>query len=263
MTTPPDNNGITVIKLGGSTLGAHDTSLRDVADARKSGRQIVIVHGGGAAVSAWLQRTGVEARFVRGLRVTDAPTLDVVVAVLAGVVNKQLVAQLAALGAGAVGLSGADASILGARRYDADLGYVGRIERVDPQPLEELLRAGRLPVVAPIAIELASGVAQLLNANADTAAGEVAAALGASQLVFLTDVEGVLDANRRLLPLLTAAEARALIDAGVAAGGMIPKLEAAVRAASAGCATRIVDGTKPGALAAVLSGASGGTTVEA
>ncbi len=262
MTTPPEAARPIVVKLGGSTLGAHDTSLRDIAEAHRSGRAIVVVHGGGAAVSDWLARSGIEARFVRGLRVTDAPTLEVVVAVLAGVVNKQLVAQLAALGAGAVGLSGADASILGARRYDADLGYVGRIERVDARPLEELLRAGRLPVVAPIAIELGTGVAQLLNTNADTAAGEVAAALGASQLVFLTDVEGVLDADRRLLPRLSAAEARALIDAGVAAGGMIPKLEAAVRAASAGCATRIVDGTKPGALAAALSGASDGTTVE-
>ncbi len=146
MTTPPDNSGITVIKLGGSTLGAHDTSLRDIADARRDGRKIAVVHGGGAAISAWLERSGIGARFVRGLRVTDAATLEVVVAVLAGVVNKQLVAELSALGAPAIGLSGADSMILQARRYDADLGFVGKIERVNPFPLRGAaaarLRAG-------------------------------------------------------------------------------------------------------------------------
>lgn len=263
MTTPPDTSRPVVVKLGGSTLGAHDTSLRDIADAHRTGRAIVVVHGGGAAVSEWLARSGIEARFVQGLRVTDASTLEIVVAVLAGVVNKQLVAQLTALGAVAVGLSGADASILRARRYDPDLSYVGRIEEVDAHPLHEQLRAGRLPVVAPIAIEVDAGTAQLLNTNADTAAGEIAAALGASQLVFLTDVAGVLDADRRLLSKLSVNDIQPLIESGVAAGGMIPKLEAAVRAASAGCATRIVGGTKPGALAAVLAGEPGGTEIEA
>jgi len=263
VTTPPDSSGITVIKLGGSTLGARDTSLRDIADARRDGRKLVVVHGGGAAISAWLERSGVEARFVRGLRVTDAATLEVAVAVLAGVVNKQLVAELSALGAPALGLSGADSMILQARRYDADLGFVGRIERVNPFPIEELLGLGYVPVIAPIAIEQDSGGAQLLNTNADTAAGEIAAALHAERLVFLTDVEGVLAGDRRLISQLSIPEANALVAAGVAAGGMIPKLEAAVRAAGAGCATRIVAGTTPGALARVLAGDGGGTTVRA
>ncbi len=263
MTTPPDGNGICVVKLGGSTLGAHDTSLRDIAEARRNGRNVVVVHGGGAAISAWLQRAGVEAHFVNGLRVTDAATLDVVVAVLAGAVNKQLVAELSALGAPAIGLSGADSLILQARRYDDALGFVGKIERVNPFPLEELLRLGYLPIIAPIAIEADGGGSQLLNTNADTAAGEIAAALGAERLVFLTDVEGVLAGDGRLLARLSTAEARALIAAGVAGGGMIPKLEAAVRAAAAGCATHIVGGTTPGALARVLSGEGGGTVVAA
>ncbi|MDE3097454.1 MAG: acetylglutamate kinase, partial [Chloroflexota bacterium] len=207
--------------------------------------------------------SGIEPRFVRGLRVTDAATLEVVVAVLAGVVNKQLVAQLGALGAPAIGLSGADSMILQARRYDEALGFVGKIERVNPYPVEELLRLGYLPVIAPIAVESDDSAApQLLNTNADTAAGELAAALHAGRLVFLTDVEGVLDAERRVLPRLSVAQARALIAAGIAAGGMVPKLEAAVRAAGAGCATRIVDGTQAGALAGALSGSGGGTTVE-
>ena len=263
MTTLPDGNPRPiVVKLGGSTLGAHDTSLRDIAAAWRDGRRIVVVHGGGAAVSDWLARAGIEARFVRGLRATDAATLDVVVAVLAGFVNKRLVAELSALGAPAIGISGADAMVLQARRYDDELGFVGQIHTVHPQPIEELLALGHLPVIAPIAIE-ADGAAksQLLNTNADTAAGELAAALRAEQLVFLTDVAGVLDAERRLLPRLSAGEARALIASGVAAGGMIPKLEAAVRAASSGCATRIIDGTRADALSSVLSGAAAGTTV--
>ncbi len=263
MTTLPDAGGIAVIKLGGSTLGAHDTSLRDIADARKAGRQIVVVHGGGAAVSAWLQRTGVEARFVRGLRVTDAETLEAVVAVLAGAVNKQLVAELSQFGAPAIGLSGADSMILQAVRFDRELGFVGRIERVNPFPLEELLRLGYLPVVAPIAIEAGANAAQLLNTNADTAAGEIAAALHAARLVFLTDVAGVLGKDGQLLSRLSAVEASALIASGVAGGGMIPKLEAAARAATARCATSIIDGTATGALARLFGGDDLGTTIEA
>jgi acetylglutamate kinase len=261
VTTPPDTSGITVIKLGGSTLGEHDTSLRDIAEARRAGRRIVVVHGGGATVSAWLERSGVEARFVRGLRVTDEATLDVVVAVLAGLVNKQLVGELSALGAPAVGLSGADSLILQARAHDPELGFVGAIQRVNQFPIEELLGLGYVPVIAPIAIDVASQQAQLLNVNADTAAGEIAAALRAERLVFLTDVEGVLDAERHVRGHLTPEEAGSLIAAGVVSGGMIPKLEAAVRAAGAGCASRIVNGRQPGVLAKVFAGAGGGTSV--
>ncbi len=251
--------GLTVVKLGGSTLGERDTSLRDIAAARLEGRSLVVVHGGGATISAWLGRAGIEARFVRGLRVTDEASLEIVVAVLAGLVNKTLVAELSALGAPAIGLSGADSMLLQGQRYDAELGFVGKIVRVNPYAVEELLRLGHLPVIAPIAIEQDGG--QLLNTNADTAAGELAAALKADRLVFLTNVEGVLDEQKRLLPRISAAEARSLIESGTAGGGMIPKLEAAARAAAAGCATRIVDGTAAGALAAVLTGEAGGTTV--
>jgi len=243
-------------------LGARDTSLRDIAAARREGRPVVVVHGGGAMVSAWLERAGGRAAFVRGLRVTDAATLDVVVAVLAGVVNKQLVAELGALGAPAIGLSGADGLILQARRYDEELGYVGQIHRVNPYPVEELLRLGYLPVLAPIAIDAtASDGHRLLNTNADTAAGELAAALRADRLVFLTDVRGVLDAKRRLVAHATADEARELIASGVAEGGMVPKLEAAVRAAAAGCATSIVGAATPGALTRALAEERIGTTI--
>jgi len=261
VTTPPDARPV-VVKLGGSTLGAHDTSLADIAAARRAGRNIVVVHGGGAAVSAWLERAGITPRFVRGLRVTDEATLDAVVGVLAGVVNKQLVAELGALGAPAIGLSGADSLILQARRYDEELGFVGRIERVNPFPIEELLNLGYVPVIAPIAIE-SEGLAQpqLLNTNADTAAGEIAAALGASALIFLTDVAGVMDAAQRVLPQLAADEARELLASGAVSGGMIPKVEAAMRAAAAGCRTLIIDGREPGAILGALAGDVAGTTV--
>jgi acetylglutamate kinase len=245
-----------VVKLGGSTLGEHDTSLRDIADAHREGTRIGIVHGGGAAVSQWLIRVGIEPRSVRGLRVTDQATLEVVVAVLAGLVNKQVVAELGALGVAAFGTSGADGALLEAEQYDADLGFVGRITKVNAAALEA---APGVPVVAPIAVAPATG--QLLNTNADTAAGEIACALGAANLIFLTDVAGVLDAEGKLIERLTAAEAQALIDSGVAAGGMIPKLEAAIRAASAGASTRIIDGTQERALRRALAGEAIGTTI--
>jgi acetylglutamate kinase len=249
-----------IIKIGGSTLGAHDTSLPDIATARRAGRSLVVVHGGGATISAWLARAGLAADFVRGLRVTDAASLEIVVAVLAGLVNKQLVAGLSALGAPALGISGADSLILQAARFDEELGYVGKIVRVNPYPVEELLRLGHLPVVAPVAIDPDEG--QLLNTNADTAAGELAAAMRAETLVFLTDVDGVLDERREVIPKLSAHDAQQAIDTGVAAGGMIPKIEAAIVAAKSVCATRIVNGTRAGALADALDGA-GGTTIVA
>lgn len=259
MTTQPDARPV-VVKLGGSTLGAHDTSLRDIAAARRDGGAIVVVHGGGATISEWLARAGIEARFAAGLRVTDAASLEIVVAVLAGLVNKRLVAELSALGAPAIGLSGADSLILQAERYDDALGYVGRIVRVNPYPVEELLRLAYLPVLAPVAVE--DGLpSQLLNVNADTAAGELAAALRAPRLIFLTDVPGVRDASGATAASLDAAEARTLLREGVAQGGMVPKLEAAVRAAAAGCATSIVDGTASGSLARALAGEPGGTTI--
>lgn len=210
-------------------------------------------------MSAALARSGIEPEFVRGLRVTDAATLDVVVGVLVGLVNKQLVAEFVGMGVDAIGLSGADEALIRAGRYDDELGFVGRITSVDGAHLDALLHGGSLPVIAPIAIDAAAE--QLLNTNADTAAGEVAAAIEAKRMVFLTDVPAVLDGYKRPIARMTAAEARALIDSGAADGGMIPKLEAAIRAAAAGCSTRIIDGTQAGALARALAGEEIGTTI--
>jgi len=249
-------SGVIVVKIGGSTLGSHDTTLEDVTLLHGEGCRVVVVHGGGDLVSRWLQMHGVEARFLDGLRVTEADTLEVVVAVLAGLVNKQLVAQLNALGARAVGLSGVDGALLRARRARPELGFVGEITGVEQTLLQTLLDGGWLPVIAPVALEDKAGAVsgQLLNVNADTVAGEIARHMGAAALAFLTDVAGVLDAQGRLMEQLSAGEARALVAAGTIAGGMMPKIEAALAAAAGGTRTVVIDGRQPHALRAALAG---------
>jgi acetylglutamate kinase len=253
-----------LIKIGGSTLGSHDTTLADVAELAKRGMRPVVVHGGGAMISDWLQRLGVPTRFEKGLRVTDEASLEVVVAVLAGVVNKQLVKSLQALGVNAVGLTGADGGILRCRIADEALGLVGEIEVVDATHLEQLIAQGVVPVVAPIGLlyEKFRSIDQLLNVNADTAAGAIATAIGASWLVFMTDVPGVKDAGEVIIEL-DATRARRLMEAGVIEGGMIPKVEACLHAAAAGCRAVIVDGRQEHALLGLVEGGSTGTVVGA
>ncbi len=262
MTTP--NRCDIVVKIGGSTLGSGDTTLDDVARLHAEGRRIVVVHGGGATITEWLARQGIEARFAGGLRVTDAASLDVVVAVLAGLVNTQLVAGLGRRGARAGGLSGADGSLLRATVADPALGRVGDVRAVDPAIVTTLLDAGVLPVIAPIGAETGSDghpTGALLNVNADTAAGHIAAALGAERLVFLTDVPGIKGDDGAVLGRISAEAASGLIADGVIAGGMIPKARAALLAHAAGAATRIIDGREPGALLRALDADGAGTTI--
>ena len=260
---PAREGELLVVKIGGSTLGSHDTTLADLAALQRRGLRPVVVHGGGALISEWLARHNVPTRFERGLRVTDAETLKVVVAVLAGLVNKQLVAQLEALDAVAVGLSGVDGQMLQCRLADERLGFVGDIVAVDPGPLVRVLLAAAIPVIAPIGLlfegEHATG--QLLNINADTAAGAIASALGARWLVFLTDVPGVRDSGGVTLRDLPAASAREMIAAGTIEGGMIPKVEACLQAAAAGGLSTIVDGRNEHALLQVIEGKAAGTTI--
>lgn len=261
-----------VIKIGGSTLGAGDTTLEDITTLHRRGQRIVVVHGGGPAISAWLAKLQVPTRFAGGLRITDAATLDVAVAVLAGLINKQLVATLNALGAPAIGLSGADGRMLPAQYEDEALGYVGRVLRVDAAPLEAIMGAGFVPVVAPLALlagdagledqEGEKRQAQLLNVNADTAAGEIAFALRAARLVFLTDVEGVRDAEGQMIGRLNAGSAEELLNAGVIGGGMIPKVTAALRASQAGTNAIILDGRTPQRLIEALTEHPPGTVIE-
>lgn len=241
------------VKLGG-VAGAHASSVATLA--RRAVPGWVIVHGGGNEVAAWSRRLGHEPATIDGLRVTDPPTLDVAVAVLRGLANALLVARLGAAGVPAIGLGGADGGLLIAERFEPRLGAVGRITRVDTALLNALAAAGLVPVVAPIAV---STDGELLNVNADEVAGAIAAARG-GRLLLLTDVRGVLRGDR-LVATLDAGEAEAMLADGSASGGMIPKLRAALAAATAGCSVSIVDGTDPAAVRDALDGAMTGTTV--
>ena len=260
----PTSNGTIVAKIGGSTLGDHDTTLRDVVELQKRGANPVVVHGGGKVISEWMASRGVRPKFVRGLRVTDSAVLEIVVAVLTGVVNKSLVSSLQALGGKALGLSGVDGGMLKARPGDPELGLVGAEVVADPRPIKAVLQAGFIPVIAPVAGRLSErdeAEDSMLNVNADTAAGRIAASLDADRLVFLTDVEGVLDSSRRLIPRLTERQAHSLISSDVVAGGMVPKLEACLDALENVEYAQIVDGRKPEALLDSLSAMPAGTRV--
>jgi acetylglutamate kinase len=249
-----------VVKLGGS-VGRGETVLQEVAWLQALGARLVLVHGGGPLITRWLARIGKETRFVDGLRYTDAETLDVARMVLVGLVNTELVAQLGALGAPAWGLSGAAGRLLQAVVRDERLGLVGEVERVDAALLGLLLERGYLPVVAPIAV---SAAGQCLNVNADTVAGAVAAALGAGELVFLTDVPGIMNGAGTRLARLAAVDCARLAGEGVIHGGMLPKVEACRQAAVAGATSRIIDGRPAYALLSDLAAAnSGGTTIVA
>jgi acetylglutamate kinase len=258
-----------VVKIGGSTLGSHDTSLKDLVALQQQGRVVVVVHGGGPVISQWMQRQGIPPRFVNGLRVTDAASLDIVVAVLTGLVNKELVSALHGLGGRALGISGLDAGLLEARIANPDLGYVGEITKVNPEPLRVILDSGYIPMLAPLAMQVQDGTEHAgcpLNINGDTVAGELAYALGAERLVFLTDVPGVMDGNGRVMARLDRRRAGLLLHSDVVRGGMIPKLEACLRALENSPVADIVDGREPGALLACIQdssgqGRSGGTRI--
>ena len=252
------NNGAVVIKIGGSTLGEHDTSLADCAQMHWEGRRVVVVHGGGAAVTDWQRRLGAEAAWVDGLRSTTPESLEVVVAVLAGLINKELTRRLQELGAPAVGLSGVDGGTLSSP-VSARIGLVGETPCCDPQTLQQVLNVGLLPVLAPVG--LADDLSTTLNINADAAAGAVAMALGASALIFLTDVPQVQDGQGAGIDCLAEAQQRELTDSGVIAGGMLPKLRAGRQAFAEGALVRIVDGRQPHVVRDAVDGAAVGTAL--
>jgi acetylglutamate kinase len=257
---------IIVVKIGGSTLGNHDTTLEDLVELQKHGKSLVVVHGGAKVTTEWLARLGIPTSFVNGLRVTDAESLKVVAAALGGLVNKELVVAIQALGGKAVGLSGCDGNLLWASIKSPEMGYVGEIVAVDPTPLKLLLNAGYMPVVAPISFGSVEGKVMLLNVNGDTAAGEIAAALAAEKLIFLTDVDGIHDGPRQVVPRLNRAEARDMLASGVASGGMIPKIEASLTALTTTKTVHIIDGRASHALLQDIAGKgrqtkSRGTTI--
>ena len=241
---------VIVVKYGGSAMSTEGEDLvefaGDIALLVAVGMRVVVVHGGGPQIGALLARLGKETAFVDGLRVTDEETLDVARMVLVGSVNRDLVGALNVAGAKAVGLSGEDACTITATPRSAELGFVGDVASVDPQLLEQLLDDGIVPVVATIGTD---GAGQAYNINADTAAGAVAAALGAEKLVYLTDVEGVrrdaADAST-LASVLSAEELEGLVASGAVRAGMIPKAMSCADAVRAGVGqAHVLDGRVP------------------
>ncbi len=251
-----------VIKYGGHAMG--DSKLaevfaRDVVLLRQVGVNPIVVHGGGPQIGEMLKRLAVKSEFIDGLRVTDAETVDVVEMVLSGSINKSIVAAINGAGGTAIGVSGKDGGLIQARKLRRtkrdpdsniekilDLGFVGEPRHVNPQVLENLQQAGMIPVIAPIGV--GSG-GETYNINADTVAGAIAGAVGATRLLLLTDVSGVLDKEGRLLTDLTVEEVQQLQADGTISGGMIPKLETCVQAVGEGVeAAVILDGRVPHAM---------------
>ena len=249
-----------LVKLGGTLLDSvalRDALAQQVAAARDAGHRITVVHGGGKQMTRYLAERGVESRFVNGLRVTTPETVDALLKVFAGTVNHELVASLNHAGALAAGLSGIDGFLAEAEQMDPALGAVGRVTRSNPALLDLLTANGFVPVVACVAGDRQGNI---YNVNADQMAVACATAFAASQLVFLTDVDGVLDASKTVRPVLTAAESRQLIVDGVATGGMEAKLNAALAALAGGVQqVRIAPGAAPAVLDRILAGDTIGT----
>jgi len=243
-----ERNQVILVKIGGVVLGSNDTTIEDIVHLQQQGKKLVVVHGGGKLITEWLKLHGVTTRFVGGQRVTGKDSLAVAVAVLAGLVNKEIVAAVNQLGGRAIGISGVDGALTQCRIEDEKLGYVGRVVEVNTDLLDTLLQAGYVPVISPLGIyafDRPSDAPQILNINGDIFAGEIAAAIGAEQLVFLTDVPGICDRSGNLLSRLSVSEAEELVASGVASGGMIPKIRGCIRMADVAVATCIIDGRQP------------------
>ena len=255
-----------VVKFGGNAMGEQsfiEAFASDVVLLRQVGAKPVVVHGGGPQIGAMLSRLQIESNFIDGLRVTDQHTISIVEMVLAGAINKSLVASIAAAGGVAVGISGKDGNLLSAKKLEhkakkaaektdsaiekiVDLGFVGTPENVNTQVLDALMNADMIPVVAPLGL---GSDGQTYNINADTAAGAIASSLGASRLLMLTDVAGVQGRDGKLISKLSISQAKQLILDGVINGGMIPKVETCVQAVEAGAeAAVILDGRMPHAV---------------
>jgi acetylglutamate kinase len=270
-----------VIKYGGHAMGQEEVAKVFAADAvllKLLGVHPVVVHGGGPQISRMLDKAGVKSTFVDGLRVTDEATMEVAEMVLSGAINKEIANWITQAGAEAdvrgVGLSGKDARLITAERVTRtrkdpdsnieqviDLGFVGEPTKIDPHIIQALLTSETdyIPVIAPIGV---STEGETFNINADTVAGALAGALKAKRMLMLTDIKGVLDANGELIRQMTLEEARALIDTGVATGGMIPKLENAIHAVESGVeAVVILDGRRPHAMLVELFSEHGAGTL--
>ena len=243
------SGAIVVVKFGGNAMGsAEDMAAfaRDIVLMRQVGVNPVVVHGGGPMINDMLGKLGIESQFVRGKRVTDQATVEVVEMVLSGLVNKRIVQAINDEGGRAVGLSGKDDDMIVCVADDPELGFVGRPVEMNIQVLRDLFEAGIIPVVAPVATGMADN--ETFNVNGDTAAGAIAGALKADRLLLLTDVAGVKDDSGEVVTQLSPDQVRDLTEKGVIAGGMIPKTETALAALADGVrAVVILDGRLPNA----------------
>ena len=242
-----------VVKYGGAAMkdgSLKEGVIRDIVFLASVGVNPVVVHGGGPEINIWLTKLGIEPQFKDGLRVTDAETMDVVEMVLVGRVNKELVSLINRAGGKAVGICGKDGDLVQARPVNKDkVGFVGEVTSVDSSLVHSLVKSGYVPVISSVAADIDG---QAHNINADTVAGEIAAALGAEKLILLTDTPGILEDFQNpssLLYKLSIQDARDLIDQGVVGGGMIPKVSCCVRSLAQGVkAAHIIDGRIPHAL---------------
>ena len=255
-------NKVIVVKFGGNAMGKKEyvsSFAEDIVLLQQVGMLPIVVHGGGPQIGEMLSKLKIRTKFIDGLRVTDSATIDVVEMVLCGVTNKSIVTAISNAGAKAVGISGKDGNLITAKRLmkmdknsdsnverAIDLGFVGVPEKIDPQVIKALINEKMIPVIAPVGMG-EDGLTY--NINADTAAGAISASMKASRMIMLTDVSGVLDNNRKLIPELTINEALALIKDKVVVGGMIPKLRTCIDAVEGGAeASVIMDGTIPHSL---------------
>lgn len=251
-----------VVKYGGHAMGDEsfgESFARDIVLLKQSGVNPIVVHGGGPQIGAMLKRLNIKSEFSGGLRITDKKTVEIVEMVLAGSINKQIVAQLNQAGGRAIGICGKDGNLVIARKIEhkihdpesniekiLDLGFVGEPEKINPQILNTILQSDIIPVIAPIGV---STTGETYNINADTVAGAIAGAMAAVRLLLLTDVNGVLDKDGQLIGRLDVEQARRLTRDGTISGGMIPKIETCIEAIDQGVgAAVILDGRVPHAV---------------
>ena len=251
---------IVVVKVGGNAIErARDETLLDIVLLRYVGMQPVLVHGGGPEITAMSERLGLKAEFKNGLRITDDKTMEVVKMVLTGKVSPDIVGAINRLGGQAVGMSGEDGPSIIAEPLGPEMGFVGRVTQINREPITALLGRGYIPVIASIGLGYDG---HAYNINADTVAAEIAVALGAAKLILLTDVAGVLGVDGEVVAVLSKEDAQRRIDTGAVTGGMIPKLEACLRALDGVPLAHIVDGRTPHSLLLELFTESGiGTMV--
>jgi len=249
---------IVVVKFGGNAMSDESASdfAQDIVLMKQTGMEPIVVHGGGPQIGAMLKRLAIPSQFIDGLRVTDEAAMEVVEMVLTGSINARIVTGINAAGGHAIGLSGTDGNLIVAKKLErlkldpetqeakpVDLGFVGEPEEINPEVLRTFIKSDLIPVIAPVGV---GRHRESYNINADTVSGAVAGAMNAERLLLLTDVEGVLDKDGKLIPKLTLSEARTLIADGTIRGGMIPKIETAIEAVESGVSAAVIlDGRIP------------------